>query len=265
MNFLHPRIILKLLYTLIMIAVFFLPVVSLWLAGEQRVRARLVQFFFKAMLVGLRIHVQVHGQASHERPLIVVSNHMSYVDVFILGSLMPLSFTPKNEVRGWPVIGFFCQLADCFFIDRNPRKAKEMSAMLRDGITNARVLCIFPEATTSDGLRILPFKSSLLSIAETTHDGAEVAVQPVALAYTHLSNMPIDSGNRTQIAWVGEAEFAPHVLHFLTLGKLNAKVTFLPTVTAGAFASRKLLAASLEHSISESHAEMLRLQVQKRK
>ena len=185
------------------------------------------------------IRVTIVGEISSSRPLLLVSNHFSYLDVFALGSVIPVRFSPKSDVRNWAVIGFLCKISEQIFIDRRISQTKNASASLGSAINENDIVSIFPEGTTNDGTNILPFKSSLFAIAENKN----LAVQPVTIIYTKLNNQPINANNRHQVGWYGDMEFFPHFMQFLQQKSLEVKLVFHSSINSKNFASRKELAS----------------------
>lgn len=223
-----------------------LPLVfGFWALRLERARARIVQGFYigAAFICGLRI--QVTGAVSAERPLMLVSNHTSYLDVFVIGSLVPVSFTPKKEVRSWPVIGFLCVLADCIFVERRPAEMQAAAAEMQKRLARGKVLCLFPEGTTSDGFHIKPFKSGFLSLAEIHR----MPVQPASIAYTHIGRTPMVPERREEVAWVGDATFFGHFWHFLSLPPVRVHVVLHPARTIAEFGDRKALTQACQQQV----------------
>jgi len=238
------RGVLAVLWTLLCI----LPVFVLWLCRWQRPRARLAQMFFKGVCRLLRLKINTQGAPSKLRPLMVVSNHASYLDTFIIGAQLPVSFTPKREVRSWPVIGFMCVLADCVFVERKPGQMEEAREEMGKRIREGRVLCLFPEGTTSDGKNIKPFKSGFLSLAEDF----SLPVQPAGLAYTHIGAEPITDAQRDQVAWVGESTFFGHFLHVLGLPSFTVTLRWHTPLQLSDFEGRKALTKEAQRIITAS-------------
>ena len=223
-----------------------LPFVTLfWALRLDKVRAASALLFYRAgaRIAGLQIHVK--GEVSRERPLMLVSNHSSYLDVFIIGSIVRVSFTPKKEVRSWPLIGFMCLLADCVFVERRPAEMQAASVEMRKRLSKGKVLCLFPEGTTSDGFHIKPFKSGFLSLAELHN----IPVQPASIAYTHIGGEAITAERREEVAWVGEATFFAHFWHFLSLPKVRVEVELHPTRHMSEFRDRKALTQACEQTV----------------
>lgn len=218
------------------------PVLLAWLLRCERPRGRLAQAFYAGAgrIVGL--HVTVEGAPATPRPLLIVANHASYLDIFVLGAQLPLSFTPKREVRDWPLIGFLCVLADCVFVERRPAFMEQARAAMAARIARGRVLCLFPEGTTSDGKYLKPFKSGFLSLAEQH----ALPVQPASIAYTHIGQKPIADGARDRVAWVGDASFFSHFLRVMGLPSVRVTLRWHAPLDRTDFTDRKALTKAAE-------------------
>ncbi|HIJ61080.1 MAG TPA: 1-acyl-sn-glycerol-3-phosphate acyltransferase [Rhodospirillaceae bacterium] len=200
--------------------------------------------YWRALVRVVGFEVVVKGTASPERPTLFVSNHASYFDIVVLGSLLPAYFVAKKEVGQWPGIGFLARIARTVFVDRRPRRSLDQ----RDEMVNRLAvmkdsLVLFPEGTSSDGSRVLPFKSALLSVAEAPlADPRGLAVQPVSVAYTRLDGMPMGRHLRPFFAWYGGMELVPHLWTALGLGRTTVEVRFHTPVRLADFGSRRALA-----------------------
>ncbi len=230
-----------------------LPIVTLaWALKLDALRGRLAQLFYIGCTAIIGLRVQVEGKVSRERPLMLVSNHTSYVDVFVIGRLAPLSFMPKKDVRSWPVIGFLCVLADCVFVERVRSEMAAATEEVRQRLSNGKIVCLFPEGTTSDGYHIKPFKSGFLSLAETL----QLPVQPASIAYTHIGREPMTPARCEEVAWVGDATFFGHFWHLMTLPYVRVKVVLHPVKTIAEFGNRKALTQACEVEIKQHVAAM---------
>jgi 1-acyl-sn-glycerol-3-phosphate acyltransferase len=187
--------------------------------------------------------VVVTGKPILDRPVLMLSNHVSYLDIVVLASILPCSFVAKAEVASWPGFGWLAKQQRTIFVERDPRRAKgqleEMKARLQDGAC----LVLFPEGTSSDGSRVLPFKSSLLQAAEIELAGAgTVEVQTVSIAYTRLDGMPMGRALRPFYAWYGDMELAPHLIDLLGLGSVSVDLVFHEPTRLSHVGDRKSLA-----------------------
>jgi len=243
------RIALLIAVTLVM----FLPVVFVWAMRWERWRALLVRFYYGAMRFICGIRLTVIGEVSRLRPLMLIANHTSYLDIFILGSMWPLSFTPKSEIRSWPIIGFFCILADCVFIERKPADMQRAQAAMAKRLNKDKVLALFPEGTTGDGFHIKPFKSGFLNLAERH----ELPLQPVALAYTHIGNMPLNAETRDKVAWIGEASLVTHLLRLLSFRCIRVTAQLFEVESMNDHEDRKDLAKTCETVIATGLKDIL--------
>jgi 1-acyl-sn-glycerol-3-phosphate acyltransferase len=241
------------LMLVLLVLIWFLPILLMWLLRSQTIRRYLVHVFFRVVtrVMGFKIHVS--GTPSPARPLLLVANHASYSDVFVLASLLPISFTPKQEVRSWPVIGFFCVLADSVFVERKPSQLHEARDKMQARLDSGKALCIFPEGTTNDGLHVKPFKSGFFSLAEDEL----LPVQPVTISYTKLAGTPIPSDAYDRVAWVGEATFFGHFLRLLGYSSITVEVCFHTPKKLEDFEDRKALSGACQAVIQEHHSRVL--------
>jgi 1-acyl-sn-glycerol-3-phosphate acyltransferase len=247
------RAFLRLAALIALAVMMFIPVLMLYLMRLERVRAFVVRFFYDMARRISGVRLQVEGELSGLRPLMLVANHSSYLDVFVLGSLLPISFTPKLEIRSWPVIGFFCVLADCVFIERRPADMQRAQAEMEEKLRAGKVLVLFPEGTTGDGYHVKPFKSGFLSLVEA-HD---LPLQPVVIAYTHIGSVPLSAATRDQVAWIGEASFVTHFMRLLRFPYIQVTARFFDVERRDDHDDRKALAKSCEATIAEGLHKML--------
>jgi 1-acyl-sn-glycerol-3-phosphate acyltransferase len=206
-------------------------------------------------ILGIRVAAQ--GELAKNRPLLIVGNHTSYLDIEVLGSLIPGSFVAKAEIARWPFFGWLAKLQRSVFIERRSSKAREHKDEIEKRLLEGDVLILFPEGTSNDGNRILPFRSALFSVAERRVEGEALVVQPVSLAYTRLDGMPMGRSFRPFFAWYGDMELPPHLWQMLGLGIVTAEVIFHEPVTIDRFGSRKALAEHCWRMVSEGLASLL--------
>jgi 1-acyl-sn-glycerol-3-phosphate acyltransferase len=240
------------------LAIIFLPVCGLssvlsfgQFAKVKRVKESLIQGFYRLMGKVWGVRLAVRGALPTTRPLLVVSNHCSYLDIVILGQLMPLAFTPKAEIASWPIIGTLCRLAGCIFIDRRRESTEKNRQRLHVALQEeGTMVSIFPESTTNDGLQMQPFHSAFFSLAEIRLlTGEYLPVQPVSIAYHHADGTTLSRAEMDAVAWYGDAEFVPHLWEYLQTTGVWVTVTFHPPVTLEPFANRKALAEACETQV----------------
>lgn len=244
------RRVLKIAAIVVWTLIWFVPVWIPYLLKLERIRARLVSGYYHGIGQILGLHVRIHGMPDKRRPLLVVSNHVSYLDILALGGTVPVAFTPKSEIAGWPIIGYFCKMAGCVFIDRRPRTVGQHRKALENALRWGSQMVLFPEGTTGLGTALLHFHSAFFSMVEwvRTDLGVELPIQPVCIAYHALDGMPLTTATREQVAWIGEADFGPHIMALFGHRSIDVSITFLPSFDAGP-ADRKMLASRCETEI----------------
>jgi lyso-ornithine lipid O-acyltransferase len=239
-------------------------IVTIPLMPIQYVAARMERFWFKSIpffwhrracsLLGL--NVQLKGAISDKRPLLLVANHVSWTDILVLGSLAELSFIAKNEVEDWPLFGTFAKLQRTVFIDRKTqRKAGEQSQEIAERLKAGDILVLFAEGTTSDGNRVLPFKSSLFGAAKMALDddapNAQVFIQPVTLAYTKCHGIPLGRYHRPIVGWPGTVGLKKSLIGLLRAGSMTVEVTCGDPAVYDHRTNRKRLAQNMEAKVRE--------------
>lgn len=233
-----------------------------WLAVKRgwRIQRRLphVWHLIATRLVGIRVHQA--GRPAIQRPLLITSNHASWVDITVVGSLMPLSFIAKSEVSGWPVFGLFAKLQRTVFVNRTRRtETGKVADAIAERMAQGDAMVLFAEGTSNDGNCVLPFKSALLGAA-TRSLGEEdtVWVQPLSVAYRSLSGLPMGRQFRPHVAWYGDMELAGHLWGIFKEGDLDVIVTWGEPVRVNAETNRKVLTRDLETQVRGMTAAALR-------
>src|SRR4029079_2805538 len=150
---------------------------------------------------------------------------LPYLDTTGPSSLLAASFVAKTEVAKWPLFGWLAKLQRSVFVDRKGRSTAEQRDSIASRLAAKDALIRFPEGTSGDGNRVLPFKSALFSVADHAATGP-VTVQPVSVAYTRLDGMPIGRALRPLFAWYGAMAMAPHLWTMLGLGTVEVVVEF---------------------------------------
>lgn len=211
-------------------------------------------------ICGLRLWV--NGEPSREDGLVYVANHVSYLDIPVLGSLVDATFVAKSEVSGWPLFGLLARLQRTVFVSRNLRRANADIGKLRTRLDGGERLIVFPEGTSSDGRHVLPFKTSLFGAVHDRDGDARYWVQPVSIAYPRYADgRPLILGLQDHYAWYGEMTLLDHLLGVFALKGALVEVTFHPPVRADQFEGRKQLAEHCEtvvaDGVGQAHARRL--------
>ena len=206
--------------------------------GSSMAVARLWQRFV-CFLMGVR--VTVTGAPARERPLLLLANHISWLDIPILAGLAPVSFIAKQEVATWPVVGFLAKAQRSVFVDRGRRHATgARAAEVAGRLSKGDIMVLFAEGTSSDGNTVLPFRSALVGAAHKAIDADGLAtVQPVAIAYLRMLGLPLGRQHRPRVAWYGGADLLPHLKRVLMDGGVDVHVVFGAARTLTARDDRK--------------------------
>jgi 1-acyl-sn-glycerol-3-phosphate acyltransferase len=216
-----------------------MPLQALFVMLGTRMAERFPIFYHKLCCRLMGIDIATVGTMSRHRPTLFVSNHTSYIDITVLGALIPGSFVAKAEVANWPLYGWLAKLQRTVFVDRKRNTSHRQRDQLQQRLAAGDNLILFPEGTSNDGNRVLPFRSALLSVAEASSAEAPLVIQPVSVAYVALNGIPMGHGLRPLVAWYGDMTLGPHLWQFSRLGKVTAVVEFHPAVDLKDAGSRK--------------------------
>ncbi len=208
--------------------------------SRARCRQEIRQWSAALMRI-LGVQVHVHDAPVRARPLMLVSNHVSWLDIFALNSAIPMRFVAKSEIRRWPFIGWLSAKTGTLFIERARRSdTARINRLIAEAMLQGDVVAVFPEGTTTDGTHILRFHSSLLQPALI----ADAVVQPVALRFTHG-----DGALCTEAAFDGDKTLWQSLLQILALRKIDAQLHFLPLLS-GDVPHRRALADAAHAAIA---------------
>lgn len=212
-------------------------------------------------LLGVRLHVQ--GEVAEDRPVLLIANHVSWLDIPVMSAVAPVSFVAKREVNTWPFVGSLARLQRSVFVDRERRgavagTAAEIMGRLRAGDH----VVLFAEGTSSDGNGVLPFKTSLFAAAKPSGPQAAeleagISAQTLTIAYTRQHGLPLRRRNRPYIAWYGDMDMPSHAWALLKRGPIDVGVRIGPPVALDQFADRKALARYSEAQVRAHMAELL--------
>jgi 1-acyl-sn-glycerol-3-phosphate acyltransferase len=186
-----------------------------------------------------RLHVTREVSGPTPRPGLVVSNHLSYLDILVIGAHMPCVFVSKSEVKNWPVFGTLTTNSGTVYIDRTRRgDTRNANDGIRSALKQGMRVVIFPEGTSSDGSKVLPFYPSLL-------EPAVEAGAPITAAYLEYE---VEQGSAGRdVAYWGEMTFFPHLLRLLSVEKISARLKFAEAPRT--FADRKSAATEMREEV----------------
>ncbi|MBB4101602.1 lysophospholipid acyltransferase family protein [Allorhizobium borbori] len=248
--------------SLLFVTLVLLPFQLLGLRFDWKIRRRIPRLWHRVACWLIGLEIRTHGCVDRRRPLMLIANHASWVDILVLGALADVVFIAKTDVAGWPVFGILAKLQKTIFVAREARaKTGEQVDEIAERLKGGEIVVLFPEGTTSDGNRLLEVKTSLFGAAATARahvpDGT-VHVQPVSIAYTGVQGMPMGRFHRPIAAWPGDITLLPHLKGILEAGAFEVDVDFAEAIMFGPEANRKVLAADVTKTIRTMLSERLR-------
>jgi len=227
----------------VVLAVVQIPLIRFWPARA----GVLPHLYHRALARLLDIKLDIEGRLA-AGPVLIVANHVSWLDITILSALGELSFIAKQEVAGWPGFGTMARLQRTVFVNRERRRQTiDAKHEIERRFDAGDRIVLFAEGTSSDGNRILPFRTSLFAVASYRPRGLDpVPVQPLSLIYVRLHGLPISRPQRPKFAWYGDMSMLPHIWAILRAGPIDVKIVLHEPVTLDDFANRKELAMYCE-------------------
>ena len=241
--------------------------VLLLLPGRAKARFARVYWSVTCVLLGMRIRV-IRPSAPSEtsaRPIIYVSNHSSWIDVPVLGARVLGCFVAKEDVSRWPVVGTVARLGRTIFVSRQRKATGRERDDMRLRLAGGDNLILFPEGTSSDGTRVLPFLSSFFAAAKPsngvnglpdTAPGCRPLVQPVSVVYDRLAGLPVGNARRAVFAWYGDMDLASHFWQLAQWRTMRASIVLHPALDPADFPTRKALAQATWEAVSMGAGEL---------
>ena len=234
-----------------------LIVVHVWISvvrlpNRWKIVSRCVQAFTRSMRAILNIKIILEGDAPDlgRGGYVIISRHFGYLDGIVLGSLFPVIFVSKREVKSWPLVGLWTTLCGTVFINRQqkgliPLAVKEISRKLDQGVN----ILLFPEGAATNGERVLPFQTAPLAAPLRSR----AIIVPVTLAYESIEEQPISATNRDLLYCYGDMDFFPHFWKLAGLREVKVRVAIQPKLDCSRYednsAGRKKLAEDCYNSV----------------
>ena len=243
-----------------------LPIQSLAMMFKWPVRTRIPALFHQCVcyLLGVRIHAR--GEIAAARPLLLLPNHVSWLDISVLSALAPISFVSKNDVARWPIIGTFARLQRSVFVDRTRRTLTgEATREIAERMHTGDAMVLFAEGTSSDGNHVLPYRSALIGAVEQailrSEPGRNAWVQPMSIAYISVNGLPLGYLGRTFVAWYGDTDLVTSLFPIVKEGAIDVIVTFGDPIEVSESFSRKDIAARAESAVRDMTVAALRTDI----
>lgn len=238
-----------------------MPVQAVLLRLSPRAARRFPHWYHRQVCRLLGIRLEIDGAVAADGPVLLVTNHTSWLDIPVLSALAPVSFVAKKEVGGWPFVSSLARLQRSVFVDRTKRQETgEAANAIMTRLLAGDTVVLFAEGTSSPGHTVLPFKSSLFAAVKGPEAPlpGKVVVQTAAVVYTHLHGIPLNRADRPRVGWYGDMEMPPHAWQVLKGGPLTVTIRVSPPVPLADFANRKDLALRSERAVRRSVVAILR-------
>lgn len=223
----------------------------------RRIRRPFVGLWHRGACVMTGLRIKKHGTPCPSEKVLLAGNHVSYLDIPVIASCMDVTFVAKADVADWPFFGFLAKIAQTAFIERKPTKAREQKEQLTRRLNDGERIMIFPEGTSSNGEKVLPFKSSLFELALNADIKEDVWVQPVTISFSrHKDGRPLERREQDQFTWYGDMSLLPHLWNVFCIKGCEVDVVFHPPQDPLAFAGRKELCQWAENAVVEGLNEV---------
>lgn len=254
-----------LLFGFLVLTVPLMPLQAAFLYLSPRAARRFPNWYHRKVcrLIGVRIHIE--GSVVADRPVLLVSNHTSWLDIPVLSAVAPVSFVSKKEVGSWPFVSWLAKLQRSIFIDRQRRTAAASSATeISSRLGSGDAIVLFAEGTSSDGNRVLPFLSALFGAVlqgnrtDSEQVPRDLVVQTSAIVYTHHHGVPFSREQRPHVGWYGDMEMTGHAWCVLGSGPLDVTVHISDPIPVSQFSDRKQLALASESQVRRDVVRILR-------
>jgi len=248
---------------LMVLTLLLLPLQLIAMMFNLRLQRHIPHLFHRALCALVGVRIREIGRRTKDTPLLILSNHVSWLDICVIGALNPVVFIAKSEVARWPVFGWLARLQRTIFIDRQARhKTGAATREIGDRMLGGDAVVLFAEGTSSDGIRVLPFRSALIGAvhhalgSSTQHK--QITVQPMSLAYVGFDGLPVGRALRENVAWYGDAELMPHFIGVLASGAIDITVSWGDAVAYDMTADRKQIARDAEQAVRRMTSAALR-------
>lgn len=206
------------------------------------------RFFSRLLMQAFNVHLVCKNIIPEDEVSLVVGNHMGFIDVVALQTLVPSVFITSQDMRETPVLGQISELAGCAYVDRNNRSniQKELDGIIQILKQNFRV-ALYPEAKASDGEQVLPFKKTLLMSAAY----ADCPVRPYAFNFRQVNGRPVTYQDRDSLCWYGDQTFQEAIWRSLKLKSMLCEIEFLPLMYFKPTDDRTFVAESVQKVITD--------------
>ncbi len=226
-----------------------------WASLSSRIRTLVLPALFSRLLLKLfKIKVRTENSLKTQQPTLIVCNHLSYLDALVISSKLRANFITSTEIKETAGLGLLCRLAGCLFVDRQSIwKLKKEIQGIASHLKAGRSVVLFPEGTTSQGLRVGPYKSSLFESAAL----AGTPVVSLALKVERIGDAPANSENLDLYSWYGDMDFLPHLKKLCRAPEMTVSLMQLETILPSSLKTWRKVAAKKSHLGAQRQVDKL--------
>lgn len=217
-------------------------------------KTRIISFYCKLILklLGINLTVVGHEKIDRKENGLILSNHLSYVDIFLIASFIPAVFITSFDIKKFFLPGFVAQLGGSLFVERKSiAQLKKEIQNVADTLEKGFHVVLFPETTSTGGEHVLPFKSAL--IESVLH--VRKPIIPLCLKYRRINDEPIGFKNRDAVFWYGNMDFLPHLVRLLSLRSIQVELVFMEKIEIKDHSTRKEISGQAYHRISQCYED----------
>lgn len=220
---------------------------------RRRINSRLVSFYCKLCLWGLNARVKVKNRPTKRHHALYVSNHVGFVDIFILASIQPCLFITSQELKETPGVGTLTEMGGCLYVERRSRaNIQNEVKWIRQALVEGFSVVLFPEARSTDGQMVHPFKRTLL----TATAGTNVPIQPAVINYRKVNGQKMSPRFRDNLFWYDDTSFPVMTWRMLQLWSFEVEIEFLNPVHCHSEEQRHEIASTLHDMISAKYDQI---------
>ena len=211
----------------------------------------------------LKVRIRNIGSPPGRRSVLILANHVSWLDIMVITASAPTIFVAKSEVARWPLIGLVAKARGTVFVDRQRRsQTPAANADIARRLAAGESVVLFAEGTSSDGNRVLPFRTALVGAVKDAlaqvDGGKQIWVQPLSVGYTRLQGLPMGRQHRSIVAWYGDLDLVPHLKEFIRCGAVDATLSWGEPIAYEGNGDRKELVRAMENTVRSLTAATLR-------
>lgn len=222
---------------------------------------------YKLLVIFFGLKVDVIGKAQTKYPVLLVANHISWLDIVAIGSVAKISFVAKSEIAKWPLVGFFASLQKTIFVARTKKAdTKRTSNEMADHLSNGDGLVLFAEGGSNNGTHLLPFRSALVGavFSAMKQSGAKkIMIQPLTIAYIKIQGLPISRLERAKISWDKTVSLKQNIKQILNSDIKQVIVSFGDAIALDADGDRKKITKECEIQVRKTLVALNRSEVVK--